>query len=67
MRASLFSILLIAIPSITHCEESSAPTRIDSITKSARELMPTIPALPSVSLPRCPIFPFLTFPTRPVG
>ncbi|MDH2406022.1 hypothetical protein QCM77_39940 [Bradyrhizobium sp. SSUT18] len=54
MRASFFPILLIAIPSIAHCEEASAPSRIDSITKSARELMPTIPALPSVSLPSMP-------------
>lgn len=54
MRASFVSILLIAIPSIVHCEEASAPSRIDSITKSARELMPAIPALPSVSLPSMP-------------
>lgn len=54
MKTSLVSILLIVIPFTVHCEEASAPSRIDSITKSARELMPTIPALPSVSLPSMP-------------
>lgn len=54
MKASFVSVLLIVIPSIVHCEEASAPSRIDSITKSARELMPAIPALPSVSLPSMP-------------
>lgn len=54
MKTSLISILLILIPSIVHCEEASGPSRIDSITKSARELMPAIPALPSVSLPSMP-------------
>lgn len=54
MKTSFVSILLIVIPSIVHCEEASVPSRIDSMTKSARELMPTIPALPSVSLPSMP-------------
>jgi hypothetical protein len=34
--------------------EDSAPSRIDTITKSARDMMPAIPALPSVSLPSMP-------------
>src|SRR5258708_28816655 len=34
--------------------EDSAPSRIDSITKSARDMMPAIPAMPSVSLPSMP-------------
>lgn len=54
MKATFVSILLIVIPSIGHCEEASGPSRIGSITKSARELMPTIPALPSVPLPSMP-------------
>lgn len=54
MKTSFVSILLIVIPSIVHCEEASTSSRIDSITKSARELVPTIPALPSVSLPSMP-------------
>src|SRR5258705_8496222 len=34
--------------------EDSAPSRIDSITKSARDMMPAMPAMPSVSLPSMP-------------
>ncbi|MFK4485000.1 hypothetical protein [Bradyrhizobium sp. USDA 336] len=34
--------------------EEAAPSRIDSITKSARDLMPAMPSLPSVSLPSMP-------------
>jgi hypothetical protein len=34
--------------------EDSAPSRIDSITKSARDMMPVMPAMPSVSLPSMP-------------
>jgi hypothetical protein len=36
------------------CAEDTAPSRIDSITKSARDLMPAMPSLPSVSLPSMP-------------
>ena len=34
--------------------EDSAPSRIDSISKSARDMMPAMPAMPSVSLPSMP-------------
>jgi hypothetical protein len=34
--------------------EDNAPSRIDSITKSARDMMPSLPSLPSVSLPSMP-------------
>ncbi len=34
--------------------EETAPSRIDSITKSARDMMPAMPTLPSVSLPSMP-------------
>jgi hypothetical protein len=34
--------------------EDNAPSRIDSITKSARDMMPAMPAMPSVSLPSMP-------------
>jgi len=47
--------LLVAC-SMAHSEDVSAPNRIDSITKSARDLMPSIPPLPSVSLPAMPDF-----------
>jgi len=34
--------------------EDPAPSRIDSITKSARDMMPAMPAMPSISLPLMP-------------
>jgi hypothetical protein len=34
--------------------EDSAPSRIDSISKAARDMMPAMPAMPSVSLPSMP-------------
>jgi hypothetical protein len=34
--------------------EDAAPSRIDSITKSARDMMPAMPAMPSLSLPSMP-------------
>jgi hypothetical protein len=34
--------------------EEPAPSRIDSITKSARDMMPALPELPSLSLPSMP-------------
>jgi hypothetical protein len=34
--------------------EDVAPSRIDSITKSARDMMPAIPSMPSLSLPSMP-------------
>jgi hypothetical protein len=34
--------------------EDSAPSRIDTITKSARDMMPAMPSMPSVSLPSMP-------------
>jgi hypothetical protein len=34
--------------------EDPAPSRIDNITKSARDMMPAMPAMPSISLPLMP-------------
>jgi hypothetical protein len=34
--------------------EDAAPSRIDAITKSARDMMPAVPSLPSLSLPSMP-------------
>jgi hypothetical protein len=34
--------------------EDAAPSRIDTITKSARDMMPSMPSMPSVSLPSMP-------------
>src|SRR4051812_10554533 len=49
------SILVILLATITlACAEEPATSRIDSITKSARDMMPAMPALPAVSLPSMP-------------
>src|ERR1700720_2886935 len=49
---SIFVALLATI--IVARAEDAAPSRIDSITKSARDMMPAMPAMPSVSLPSMP-------------
>jgi hypothetical protein len=47
------SIFVVLLATVAHAEDA-APSRIDSITKSARDIMPAMPALPSVSLPSMP-------------
>jgi hypothetical protein len=49
---SIFAVLLTSI-GVAQAEEP-APSRIDSITKSARDMMPAMPSMPSVSLPSMP-------------
>jgi hypothetical protein len=49
---SIFAFLLTSI-GVAQAEEP-APSRIDSITKSARDMMPAMPSMPSVSLPSMP-------------
>jgi hypothetical protein len=49
---SMIVALLATIP-VARAEET-APSRIDSITKSARDMMPAMPSMPSVSLPSMP-------------
>jgi hypothetical protein len=48
----IFAVLLATVAAV-HAEDA-APSRINSITKSARDMMPAMPALPSVSLPSVP-------------
>jgi hypothetical protein len=48
----VFGVMMMAL-SIARAEDS-APSRIDAITKSARDVMTAIPAMPSVSLPSMP-------------
>ncbi len=48
----IFGVLVAIIP-VAHAVET-APSRIESITKSAREMMPAMPSMPSVSLPSMP-------------
>src|ERR1700722_5284119 len=52
MRALSIIVVLLAAVAVAQAED--APSRIDSITKSARDMMPAMPALPSVSLPSMP-------------
>jgi hypothetical protein len=54
MKALLTSLTLIfGLCGVARAQDS-APSRIDSITKSARDMMPAIPAMPSLSLPSMP-------------
>jgi hypothetical protein len=48
----VFGVMMMAL-SIARAEDA-APSRIDAITKSARDMMPAIPAMPSVPLPSMP-------------
>ncbi|WP_027556082.1 hypothetical protein [Bradyrhizobium sp. Cp5.3] len=56
MRAFLILIFLSSATLTARAEDASAPSRIDSLTKSARDMMPS---LPSVSLPSMPDLPLL--------
>ncbi|SIO65288.1 hypothetical protein SAMN05443247_10513 [Bradyrhizobium erythrophlei] len=62
MRTLSILVMLLATITIARAEET-APSRIDSITKSARDIMPAMPSLPSVSLPSMPD---LSFELAPV-
>jgi hypothetical protein len=53
MKIMLICIALIAGIGVARAEDP-APSRIDSITKSARDMMPAMPEMPSLSLPSMP-------------
>ncbi len=53
MRTLVISAVSLAIISSAQAEEN-APSRIDSITKSARDMMPAMPTMPSLSIPSMP-------------
>lgn len=53
MKTFVICAALIAGVSSARAEDN-APSRIDSITKSARDMMPAMPAMPSLSLPSMP-------------
>ena len=53
MRKLAIFVMLFAAVAIARAEDA-APSRIDSITKSARDMMPAMPALPTVTLPSMP-------------
>src|ERR1700730_14446159 len=53
MKTLSMIVALLATIAVARAEET-APSRIDSITKSARDMMSAMPAMPSVSLPSMP-------------
>jgi hypothetical protein len=53
MKVLAVVVVLLTTVSVAKAQEA-APSRIDSITKSARDMMPAMPTLPSVSLPSMP-------------
>jgi hypothetical protein len=55
MRTLSIFVVLLATVAVVRAEEP-APSRIDNITKSARDMMPAMPSMPSVSLPSMPDF-----------
>ncbi|WP_420967320.1 hypothetical protein [Bradyrhizobium sp. B120] len=47
-------VIAVLISSLAPAQAEDAPSRIDSITKSARDMIPAMPSLPSVSMPSIP-------------
>jgi hypothetical protein len=54
MKAALTLVMLIGVVGAVRAEDNSAPSRIDSIAKSARDMMPSMPPMPSIALPSMP-------------
>jgi hypothetical protein len=54
MRALWLFVAASFASAVVFRAEEAAPSRIDSITKSARDMMPAMPSMPSVSLPSMP-------------
>ena len=53
----IFVAVIAAVQIASHsagATDDTAPSRIDQITKSARDMMPAVPSLPSLSLPSMP-------------
>ncbi|HTA99469.1 MAG TPA: hypothetical protein VK804_03255 [Bradyrhizobium sp.] len=53
MRALFILVAVVAGVHVARAEDA-APSRIDAITKSTRDMMPAVPSLPSLSLPSMP-------------
>ena len=53
MKALFIFAAVVAGVQIARAQDA-APSRIDAITKSARDMMPAVPSLPSLSLPTMP-------------
>jgi hypothetical protein len=54
MKTILVAFALIASVSTVGAEEKAPTSTIDSITKSARDMMPSLPSMPLISLPSMP-------------
>lgn len=54
MKTLLVLVALLSTLMTARADDNTAPSRIDSITKSARDMIPAIPSMPSVSLPSMP-------------
>ena len=54
MKARLIFVAMLCSYGIAHAQDNTTPSRIDNITKSARDMMPAIPAMPSLSFPSMP-------------
>lgn len=54
MRVLLVFLALMSGLTPVRADDATAPSRIDSITKSVREMMPAMPSMPSVSMPSMP-------------
>jgi hypothetical protein len=53
MKTLSIIVVLLTTVAVAKAEET-APSRIDNITKSARDMMPAMPSLPSLSFPSMP-------------
>jgi hypothetical protein len=60
MRTLSIIVVLLASVAAAQADEAT-PSRMDGITKSARDMMPAMPSLPSVSLPTMPDLSFPDF------
>ena len=66
MRTLPIFVMLLAMITGARAEDA-APGRIDSLTKSARDMMPAMPAMPSVTLPSMPDLSLPDFSMRQAG
>ena len=61
MKMLLALVALMAAANAASAEDN-APSRIDGITKSARDMLPAMPVMPSLSLPSMPDLSLPDFP-----
>lgn len=56
MKTTFAAFVLIVSVSAASAEDKSPASTLDNVTKSARDMLPSMPSLPSVSLPSMPDF-----------